>query len=329
MRAIQPPKKPTNSLTAMVQSNADKKALTADIQANAVSSFLSTAVADPSQRSRIQGTILQLLSTNEKLAECDMRTVCSCVLRGEGESLILGHGYYVVPYKTTATYIKGYKGYIQQAMATKLYADIDCRDVREGEYVGRDPRTGKERMRFDLYPTDKERNAHPIIGYYAYFELKDGMFRGEYWSMDELLDHASSKSPSFDKKTYEDYVSGKKAISDNSSPWYTYTDMMCKKTVLRSLLNSGYAPLAKEAKWGADDNDAGFIIPDVDSSAYNQPEENVIKTVEADAVVVEEKPVEKKAKKTDANSSAEPRTDSQSEVKTAKAEEYKQETIFR
>ena len=146
------------------------------------------------------------------------------------------------------------KGYIQLALATGLYADIDCIEVREGERKGRDRRTGKPIVDLSVYDTDEEREQHKIIGYKAYFELRDGYFREEYWTIDELLRHADRYSKAFSRDLYLKWQSGETLTKEelytvqNGSPWYTSTDHMMRKTVLRSLLNSGYAPLSNEVK---------------------------------------------------------------------------------
>ncbi len=170
--------------------------------------------------------------------------------------LIYGHGYYIVPYGSVATYLMSYKGYIQLAMSTGYYADIDCVEVREGELEGRSRRTGKPVINLAKYDTDEERESHKVIGYYAYFELKDGTFRYEYWSMDKLLKHADRYSPAFKLDKYNALINGELDAKEqtkllNGTPWYDVNggqDKMCRKTMMRQLLNSGYAPLSNEVR---------------------------------------------------------------------------------
>lgn len=148
------------------------------------------------------------------------------------------------------------KGYIQLAMSTGFYDDIDCIEVREGEREGRDARTGKPIINLAKYETDEERDAHKIIGYYAYYKLNTGSFRMEYWPMDKLLRHADRYSPAFKLEKYNALINGELDAKEqakllNGTPWYDVNggqDRMCKKTVLRSLLNSGYAPLSNEVR---------------------------------------------------------------------------------
>ena len=112
-----------------------------------------------------------------------------------------------------------------------------------------------------------------MIGYYGYFELKDGTFRYEYWSLDKLLRHADRYSKAFHLEKFLEMQSGSMNPKDvekllNGSPWYDPNgrqDKMCRKTVIRQLLNSGYAPLSPEVKTAftndSQSEDSG-VIPD-------------------------------------------------------------------
>ena len=247
--------KPQNSLTAQAQ----KKPVTfsAAITSGSMQQMITKSLGDQKAAARFTSTMISAVSGSEQLKACKPETVVAAALRGEGMGLVYGHGYYVTPYGSTATFVTSYKGYIQLALATGLYADIDCIDVREGEVKGRDPRKGKPIIDLSVYQNDEERESKPIVGYYGYFELKDGTFRYEYWSMEKLLKHADRYSPAFDLERYNKMVSGEMPASEaqklrGGTPWYdaggSGQEKMCKKTVMRSLLNSGYAPLSNEVK---------------------------------------------------------------------------------
>lgn len=163
------------------------------------------------------------------------------------------------------------KGYIQLAMSTGFYDDIDCIEVREGEREGRDARTGKPIINLAKYETDEERDAHKIIGYYAYYKLNTGSFRMEYWPMDKLLRHADRYSPAFKLEKYNALINGELDAKEqskllNGTPWYDVNggqDRMCKKTVLRSLLNSGYAPLSNEVRSYFNEDREDGVVTDI------------------------------------------------------------------
>lgn len=218
--------------------------------------MISRALKNERMAARFTSTLISAVSASEQLKACDPGTIIAAGLRGEGMGLIYGHGYYIVPYGSVAQFNLGYKGYIQLAMSTGFYEDIDCIEVREGEREGRDARTGKPIINLAKYETDEERDAHKIIGYYAYYKLNTGSFRMEYWPMDKLLRHADRYSPAFKLEKYNALINGELDAKEqakllNGTPWYDVNggqDRMCKKTVLRSLLNSGYAPLSNEVR---------------------------------------------------------------------------------
>ena len=246
--------KATNSFAAQTQR--DKPTFSMAIAAPSMQKMIQSALRSDKAAARLTSTLISAVNASEQLRACEPSTIVAAALRGEGMGLIFGHGYYVVPYGTTATYLLSYKGYIQLAMSTGFYADIDCVEIREGEIEGRDRRTGKPIVNLAKYESDEERQSKPIIGYYGYFELKDSTFRYEYWPMDRLLRHADRYSKAFSYEKFKAMQSGEMNPKDvekllNGSPWYDPNggqDRMCRKTILRQLLNSGYAPLSPEVK---------------------------------------------------------------------------------
>lgn len=228
----------------------------AAINSASLKKMMMDSLGDSKAVARLTSTLISAVAQTPKLQECEPSTIVAAALRGEGMRLIYGQGYYVIPYGDIAQYALSYKGFIQLAMSTGFYADMDARDIRDGELEGRDPRTGRWRVNLALYEDDETRETQPIVGYYAYYELKDGTFRSEYWSLDKLLKHADRYSPAFSLEKFRKLQAGettpeetKKLLS--GTPWYDEGEgqaKMCKKTVLRQLLNSGYAPLSNEVR---------------------------------------------------------------------------------
>ncbi len=268
---------PKNTLRQTVANQPKQSDFSTAVLSNALQNQITKSVPDEKSRARFTAAIIEMVSNNTQLQKCSPASIVSAALRGEGQGLILGHGYYVVPYGEKASYITSYRGYISLAMSTGLYSDLDCLEVREGEFKGRDRRTGKQTIDFSVYETDEERMQHPIVGYYAYFELKDGFFRSEYWDIDKLMLHAARYSQAFDISLFKKAAAGtmtpeEKKKYDNGSPWYTSTDRMCKKTVLRSLLNSGFAPLSNEVRnFIANDVDERIVPADQRVTPVNDP----------------------------------------------------------
>ena len=170
--------------------------------------------------------------------------------------------FYMVPYKnkkrncTEAQFQIGYKGYLQLAIRSNEYVDIDATEIREGEYKGRNKLTGKPE--FEFVQDDDVRENLPVVGYMAYFEMKNGYIKRLYWSKEKMLNHADKYSQAFSKEattgkypkvSFADYEAGKydpKTEWQYSSFWYKNFDEMSKKTMLRQLL-SKHALLSTEA----------------------------------------------------------------------------------
>lgn len=176
-----------------------------------------------------------------------------------GESLNLSPSpqlgqYYLVPFKqkakydrdgnmirpetTTATFVLGYKGYIQLALRSGQYKDLDVMVIKQGEYMGKDPETGK--AKFQFIEDDDERETLPTIGYMAYFEYLNGFRKVVYWSKEKMMTHADTFSKAFSRQGYEDLMAGRVPEKDMwrySSFWYKNFDDMAKKTLLRHIIS--------------------------------------------------------------------------------------------
>lgn len=149
-------------------------------------------------------SLISLVSNNPMLAECEHSTILSSALLGESLKLSpspqLGQ-YYMVPFndnkngRKVAQFQIGYKGYIQLAMRSGQYRDLDVIEVREGEYKGKDAFTGKARVEF--IEDDNERLKLPIIGYFAYFELLNGFRKSIYWTKEKMEQHALTYSQAY------------------------------------------------------------------------------------------------------------------------------------
>lgn len=186
--------------------------------------------------------IVSAVSTNPQLAACEHSTIFSAALIGESLNLApspqLGY-YYLVPFKekdkkgnlirVVATFQLGYRGYIQLALRSGKYADIDVMDVREGEYLGRDKFTGKHL--FEFIADDEKREQLPVVGYMAYFELLNGFRKTIYWSKEKMINHAKAYSQSY---KYDLNYNRKESF------WSKDFEQMAFKTLLRQLLG----------KWG-------------------------------------------------------------------------------
>ena len=100
--------------------------------------------------------VISAVNANSDLQACTNDSIFSAALLGASLNLSpspqLGH-YYLVPFNDKkkgkiAQFQIGYKGYIQLAIRTSQYKDLDVIEVREGEYIGRNKYTGKHQFEF-------------------------------------------------------------------------------------------------------------------------------------------------------------------------------------
>lgn len=130
-------------------------------------SLISNTLRDPARARRFTASITSAVAVNPALQECDAGTILAGALLGESLNLSpspqLGQ-YYLVPFKqkakydrnnrlirpesVTAQFVLGYKGYIQLALRSGQYKDLDVMVIKQGEYLGKDPETGKAKFQF-------------------------------------------------------------------------------------------------------------------------------------------------------------------------------------
>lgn len=168
-------------------------------------------------------SILSLVKSTPQLAAADPKTVVSAAMTAATLKLPINPNLgfaYIVPYKDTATFQMGYKGYIQLAMRTGQYKTINASVVYEGQIEDVDFVTG-EIIR-------GKKKSDKVVGYVAYFELINGFSKMVYMSHEDMMRHALTYSQAYkyDKKN------GKK-----SSVWTTNFEAMGLKTVLKQLIS--------------------------------------------------------------------------------------------
>lgn len=222
------------------------------MERDAVKNLINTSIGKNSQR--FITSIISAVSTNPQLQECNHFSILSSALLGESLGLSpspqLGH-YYMVPFKkkgkngepdtSVATFVLGYKGYIQLAIRSGFYKKLNVIAIKDGELVSYNPLT--EELEINLIEDEEQRENATTIGYYAMFEYTNGFQKSLYWSKKKMLMHADKYSQAFSKSAYEDLQAGKISEKDMwkySSFWYKDFDGMAYKTMLRQLIS----------KWG-------------------------------------------------------------------------------
>lgn len=234
-------------MTTSNQQLAQKPKFSVMITTQSYQNLINNTLRDPDRARSFTASITSAVAVNPALQECDAGTILAGALLGESLKLSpspqLGQ-YYLVPFKNkrqqtvTAQFVLGYKGYIQLALRGGQYKDLDVMVIKQGEYSGKDPETGKARFKF--IEDDDVRDALPTVGYMAFFEYLNGFRKVIYWSKEKMMTHADTYSPSFSRKGYEDLLAGKVPQSEMwrySSFWYKNFDDMAKKTMLRQLIS--------------------------------------------------------------------------------------------
>lgn len=256
------------------------------IQSVKYKNLINNTLGDPKRASKFIASISSAVGNNYQLQECEAGSILTAALLGEALNLSpspqLGQ-YYLVPFKTksgtsVAQFQLGYRGYLQLAIRSGQYQDIDVIEIREGEYLGRDKLTGKHK--FEFIEDEVERESKSIIGYLAYFEYLNGFKKSIYWTKEKMKNHAIEYSQA--------YASDIKKKT-NYSFWTKDFDGMAFKTMLRQLIS----------KWGVMSTemqealvkDQSVINEDGNYDYIDSPEINL-------EPIVEEEPEEKKKPKT-------------------------------
>lgn len=215
------------------------------IQSDGYKKLINNTLGDPKRASKFIASISSAVATNPSLQKCDAGSILSGALLGEALNLSpspqLGQ-YYLVPYdkkqningqwvtvESNAQFQIGYKGYLQLAIRSGQYKDIDVIEVKEGEYLGRDKLTGKHQ--FNFIENEEEREEKEIIGYLAYFEYLNGFYKNIYWTKEKMKKHAIEYSQAYASDI-------KKGTS--YSFWSKDFNGMAFKTMIRQLIS----------KWG-------------------------------------------------------------------------------
>ena len=171
-------------------------------------------------------SIIAVTNSSNYLMKADPATVIGAAAQAAMLDLPINQSLgfaYIVPYKGAAQFQLGYKGYIQLAQRTDKYVDIGSATVYEGELETKNRLLG----RFEF----GEKTSDKVIGYLAYFKLKNGFEKYLFMTIDEAQKHAQKYSQNYKGGT------DKWGVAD--------FNVMAEKTVLKRLL-SKFGPLSIE-----------------------------------------------------------------------------------
>lgn len=189
---------------------------------------------DKQRAARFTASIVSAVSVNPSLQECEGSTILAGALLGESLNLSpspqLGQ-YYLVPFKNTkrgtteAAFVLGYKGYVQLALRSGYYKQINVISIKKGEMAYFNPLT--EEYQLNIIEDYSEREKTETVGYLATFEYLNGFRKTIYWSREKMEAHAIQYSKGY-------------AAKKGYTFWEKDFDGMAFKTMLRQLIS----------KWG-------------------------------------------------------------------------------
>lgn len=221
-------------------------------------------------------SLMELFTSDPQLMQCNPNVLMGEAVKAAGLRLPinkqLGQAYIVV-FKNkdkatgqlvpTPTLIIGTKGYINLALRTNKYININKGTVYEGEFQGFDKVTGS----LDI---SGEKISDVPVGYFAYFKQKSGFEKIMYMTIDEVCKFAKTYAPTvkFSKITWQELkeLAIKQSVEGEGGGlgWFAGFQDMAEKTVLRQLLSS----------WGELSVDAAQVInADERPSAIQQRDE--------------------------------------------------------
>ncbi|WP_094603436.1 hypothetical protein SPSIL_014860 [Sporomusa silvacetica DSM 10669] len=181
-------------------------------------------------------SIIDLYNSDNNLQKCSPQEVVVECLKAATLKLPINKNLgfaYVIPYnkskKVDGNWVKeahpqfqlGYRGYIQLAMRTAAYRNLNNGAIYEGMKVEENFLTGEITI-------TGHKESDTAIGYFAYMEMINGFKKALFWSKERLLAHAKRYSKSYDTR---------KEAFDEKSAWATNFDEMAQKTLIRYLIS--------------------------------------------------------------------------------------------
>lgn len=216
----------------------EKQSFGTYMRQDAVKNYVNNMLNNPKESTKFIASIVTAVNNNPQLAECAKSTILSAALLGHSLNLSpsasLGQ-YFIVPFDDrrkgckVAQFQLGYKGFIQLAIRSGQYKNINVISVKEGELIAYNP--FNDEVELKPITNYEERKKAKTVGYYAFFELVNGFRKSIYWSKEQMLEHAKKYSAGYQADL-------KKGTSYTF--WAKDFDAMAYKTLLRQLIS----------KWG-------------------------------------------------------------------------------
>lgn len=220
-------------------------------------------------------SLVEVFTNDTQLQKCDQKKVIQEAIKAATLKLPLNKqlGYaYILVFNNwdktsrksvpTPQIVLGYRGYIQLAMRTGQYKNINADVVYEGEMIGRDKLSGA----IDL---SGEKVSEKVVGYFAHFETVNGFSKTLFMSLGEMAGYALKFSPSFKRNVEKNPLPTVDALCDMANDqavngpqqgkvgWEGDFNSMAIKTVLRRLLSKyGYLSIEMMSALAEDESSA-------------------------------------------------------------------------
>lgn len=146
-------------------------------------------------------SIVSAVNQNSALKKCDPMSVISAAAVAAAMDLPITQSLgfaHIVPYKDSAQFQIGWKGFVQLAMRSGQYKTINITPVLEGQLKRHNSFTGE--MEFQ-----QESTSDKHVGYLLYFKLLNGYEKYYYMTKEQCTAHGKRYSASF-KKNYGQWV---------------------------------------------------------------------------------------------------------------------------
>ena len=240
-------------------------------------------------------SLMELFTSDPQLMQCDPNALMGEAVKAAGLRLPinkqLGQAYIVVfnnkdketgKIIPTPTLIIGTKGYINLALRTNKYININKGTVYEGEFMGFDKVTGS----LDI---SGEKISDVPVGYFAYFKQKSGFEKIMYMTIDEVCKFAKTYAPTvkFSKITWQELkeLAIKQSVEGKGGGlgWYAGFQDMAEKTVLRQLLSS-WGELSVDAEQVINADERPSAIQQRDEEFYAAAKEVIVVDAETGEV---------------------------------------------
>lgn len=240
--------------TAVAKQPSQKAVAVKNFQAVMNNSYYQTLLEDTLRENKgaFTTSLMEMFTSDPQLLQCDPNALMCEAVKAAGLRLPINKQLkqaYITVFKNkdkatgqsilTPTLIVGVKGYVELALRTNKYKNINKGTVYEGEFRGLDKITGA----IDI---SGEKISDVPVGYFAYFKMKSGFEKVYYMTIDAVCKFAKTYAPTvkYSKITWQELkdMAIKQSVDGEIGGfgWLSGFKDMAEKTALRQLLD----------KWG-------------------------------------------------------------------------------